>query len=358
MHSFFCRTIIYSGSDAMEALKLYPAERILLVTDRFFSEQGIVEDLKMLLPDSDITVFDNVIPDPPLTLAVEGARICKDLQPNLLIALGGGSPIDCAKAIYLAAGLSVPFIAIPTTSGTGSEMTSFSILTHDGIKHPLLDETIRPTAAILDTRFLKNIPASLIADAGMDLITHCLEALAAKQRTGFTNALAGYALQIAMNLLPKSFQGDFFVRGTIHEAASMAGIAFDQAGLGVCHALAHALGGVFHIPHGRLCAMLLPAVIRYNMPETMEQYVLAARFCGIQSISSQMAVRELIQRLEQTRQRIRLPDNLEQAGVTVKQWNTQKRSILESAYQDPCCRNNPVPVTMEGLEEICRTVAP
>jgi len=356
--TFFCSTKVYSGSDALDVLKLYHAKRVMIVTDRFLSENGMVNSIRDSIPAAEVLVFDKVTPDPTLSLVAKGAACCKEFRPELLIALGGGSPIDCAKAIFLAAELTVPFVVIPTTSGSGSDMTSFSILTHDGTKHPLIDGSLRPTVSILDDRFLNALPQSLIADSGMDLIAHCMEAFVAVDRCGFTDALSGYALQSAMKNLSKSYLGDCSVRKELHEAASMAGLAFDQAGLGVCHALAHTIGGVFHIPHGRLCAMLLPAVMQYNASTVVEQYALAARFCGITCATDYLAMREMIRRFELLRQMMKLPENLKQAGVSQSAWFAAKDEIMIRALQDACCRTNPVPVTLDALERICKAVAP
>jgi alcohol dehydrogenase class IV len=174
--------------------------------------------------------------------------------------------MDCAKAMAYFSGTSVRLIAIPTTSGSGSEVTDFAILTHDGIKHPLVDERLRPDVAIIDRTLVKNLPPALIADGGFDVLTHALEAYTATNAGAVTDALARDAFQTTFRQLIHSFRGDQTARGQVHEAATMAGMAFTQAGLGLCHALAHSLGGVFHIPHGRLNAILLPAVIRYNSP--------------------------------------------------------------------------------------------
>lgn len=358
MQAFHCPTKIYFGEGALGVLSEYHVKRILLVTDPFFVKSGTVADLKAYVPEAEVRVFDKVVPDPSLALAAEGAAVCETFRPDMLLALGGGSAMDCAKGIYAAAGRDLVFVAIPTTSGSGSEVTSYSILTHEGAKHPLVDAELRPSAAILDARFLYQMPRALVADTGMDLLAHAMEAIGSVSRNLFTDALAFQAAETALDKLALSFSGERSARLLVHEAATMAGMAFDQAGLGVCHALAHAIGGVFHIPHGKLCTMLLPAVMTFNAPEAMGQYVKLARRCGLNGATERLLFRGLLQEIERLRKTLRQPGNLSQAGVTKEQWNTNREKLLQNALMDPCCRTNPVQVTRAGLETICKAVEP
>ena len=169
---FYCPTKIYTGVCALDALKTYAAQRVLVVTDRYFSQSGKAAQIGHLVPGAQVEIFDEVEPDPSAELAAKGAALCSRFCPELLIALGGGSPMDCAKGIRLAASEPMTFIAIPTTAGSGSEVTSFSILTHGGVKQVVLDPLLRPDAAILDPGLLDAIPRSLLADTGMDLVAH------------------------------------------------------------------------------------------------------------------------------------------------------------------------------------------
>lgn len=358
MASFHCPTEVFTGPNALEALKRYPAQSVLVVTDTFFSKTGKALEIGRMIPGAQVRIFDKVVPDPPAALAAEGAAVCRTFRPQILIALGGGSPMDCAKAIRLAFGEPLTFIAIPTTSGSGSEVTSFSILTHKGVKHALVDRGLRPDVAILDASLLERLPTALVADTGMDLLAHCMEALVAKDRTGFTDALALHAAKTVLDRLRASFRGDVSVRAEIHEAATMAGMAFDNAGLGVCHALAHAIGGVFHVPHGRLCAMLLPSVMDYNMEQGQSQYASLARLCGMASATERLSVRSLIGAIVRLRRELLLPQDLRQSGVEKAMWEREREKILAAALADPCCKTNPVPVTKEGLEQILKAVGP
>ena len=181
-----------------------------------------------------------------------------------VLLLCGGSATDLAKAMAHFAKTDALFAAVPTTSGPGPEVTDFAILTHGRVKHPLVDERLRPDMAILDSDFLQQLPKGLIAEAGFDVLSHAVESYAATGANAITDALAQSAFAESFAALPASYAGNVEVRLKIHVAATMAGMAFTQAGLGLCHAMAHALGGMFHIPHGRLNAILLPAVIEMN----------------------------------------------------------------------------------------------
>lgn len=358
MGEFYAPIHIYSGPGALERLRHYNGQGVLLVTDHFFMESGVVEKIRALLPESKVTVFDQVTADPPAALAAQGAALCRRHRPGVLVALGGGSPMDCAKAIRLASEMEMSFVAIPTTSGSGAEATSFSILTHDGIKKPLVDPLLRPDAAILEPTLLEAMPKALIADTGMDLLAHCLEAVAATGATAFSDALAHGAARLAFAHLEQSYRGETAVRLFIHEAATMAGMAFDNAGLGVLHALAHSLGGVLHLPHGRLCAMLMPPVLAANAPAARPAYAALARQCGLQAATDALAVRDLTAALCRLRRRLGLPANLREAGVAPETVAAKREEIVAAALADRCCETNPLPVTRAMVEEILKAVVP
>ena len=248
MQSFVCGTRLCFGADAPAALAGLHAERVLLVTDPYFAENGTAARYAAAFPGAQVEIFSDVAPDPPLSLVAQGVARLQALRPDTVLALGGGSAIDCAKGIAALGGLPVRLVAVPTTSGSGSEVTSFAILTQDGVKHPLVDPALRPGLSILDPALLEALPPRLIAESGMDAVSHCVEAAAAREASPVTDALAHSACRTLLRLLPRSFAGETAVRGDVHLAASMAALAFDNAGLGACHALAHALGGRFHVP--------------------------------------------------------------------------------------------------------------
>ena len=266
METFSCKTKIISGKGALEALSGLSIRRFFLVSDPYFVRTGAASRAAALTKAQDICVFDRVEPDPTVTLAAEGTAKLRAFCPDAIGALGGGSAMDLAKTMAYFAGGDARLIAIPTTSGSGSEVTNFSILTHQGVKHPLVDEKLRPDYAILDSDLLRELPPALIADTGFDVLTHAAEAVAAGGAGPVTDALAREAFAVCFRELPASFGGDSSRRLDIHLAATMAGMAFSGAGLGLCHAMAHSLGGLFHVPHGRLNAILLPSVMACNAP--------------------------------------------------------------------------------------------
>ena len=252
--------------------------------------------------------------------------------------------MDCAKAIAYFAKSDAKLAAIPTTSGSGSEVTDFAILTHEQVKHPLVDPRLRPDVAILDSDVLTQLPPSLVADAGFDVLAHALEAYVARDAGTITDAFAREAFCAAYASLPASFAGRTEVRLKIHRAATMAGVAFTQAGLGLCHAMSHALGGRFHVPHGRLNAILLPAVVGCNAHAAGKKYAQLACAAGMGGSAETIGVRNLKNSLIRLRRELELPQTLAQAGVDPRQVWQNTGAIVEAALEDPCCRTNPIPV--------------
>ena len=342
MEHFSCKTEIIAGAGAVSRLAELEAKRLLLVTDPFFQKNGTAQRVAAAAKAEAVEIFDRVSPDPSVELAASGAARVKAFRPDLILALGGGSAMDCAKAMAYFGGGGYRLAAIPTTSGSGSEVTDFAILTHNGVKHPLVDEKLRPNLAILDSDLLQELPAGLIADTGFDVLAHALEACCGKNRSSFTDALARDAFGMAFAALPQSFAGDKSARLPMHKAATMAGLAFTQAGLGLCHALAHALGGAFHVPHGRLNAILLPAVLECNASCAMEAYAKMARTAGFASNADTMAFRAMKNGLIKLRRELGLPETLAQAGVDTRTLRQREQAIVEAALADPCCETNPV----------------
>ena len=342
METFVCKTKLLSGPGATAALKDMAIRRLLLVSDPYFVANGQAEKIAAQAQAAEYRIFGEVIPDPTVELAAKGTALVKEFQPDAVVALGGGSAIDCAKAMLYFSGCQAKFIAIPTTSGSGSEVTDFAVLTHNGVKHPLVDSRIRPQVAILDSDLLQQLPKSLIADAGFDLLCHALEAYVATDAGAVTDALASDAFCCAFAILPASFAGNTEVRQRIHTAAAMAGMAFTQAGLGLCHAMAHALGGTFHIPHGRLNAVLLPAVITCNAHAAGAKYARIARQAGLGGSVDTLGVRNLKNGLIRLRRELQLPETLAQAGVDPRQVWQVSGKIVEATLADPCCKTNPL----------------
>ena len=318
MESFYCKTKIIAGAGAVSAVEEFKAKRVLVVTDPFFYQNGMAEQVAHKTKATHYEIFHQVKPDPSVELAACGTARVKEFSPDLMVALGGGSAMDCAKAMRFFSGLDIPLAAIPTTSGSGSEVTDFAIL--------------------------KELPASLVADGGFDAISHALEALVAKNAGAVTNALATDAFCTVFARLPASYAGDQQARLAVHKAATMAGMAFTQAGLGMCHALSHALGGMFHIPHGRLNAILLPAVIGCNAYTCGDRYAALARTAGLGGSADTIGVRNLKNGLIRLRRQLGMPETLAQAGVAPRKLRGSMDKIVEAALADPCCQTNPAKV--------------
>ena len=355
MKRFFCHTTIVTGP-ATQALAQLKPTRLLLVSDPYFVKTGGAQCLLQGSGAAQTLLFSDISPDPSVELAARGTAALKKFQPDTVVALGGGSAIDCAKAMVFFSGLRIQFVAIPTTSGSGSEVTDFSILTHSGVKHPLVDDSLRPDVAILDDAFLQKLPSSLIADTGFDLISHATEAFAATGAGAVTDALAREAFCRALKDLEESYRGNTAVRLSLHEAACMAGMAFSGAGLGLCHAMSHSLGGLFHTSHGRLNAVLLPAVIEHNAPAAGRKYAVLAQSAGISGSAETLAVKNLKNALIRLRKRLDLPASLKDAGIDLALLQQKKGELIAAVLADPCCATNPVPVTAELIAAVLQEV--
>lgn len=342
METFSCKTKIISGAGAISALAELGSSRLLLVADPYFQKTDLPEQLKKAAKADVMDTFFEVRPDPSVELAAKGTALVQQFQPDAVVALGGGSAMDCAKAMVYFSGKAIPLVAIPTTSGSGSEVTDFAVLTAGGTKHPLVDKALLPEMAILDGNLLSTLPKSLIADAGFDIVAHAVESYVATGAGAISRSLAGEAFAEAYRALPASFGGDTGVRQQIHLAATMAGIAFSQSGLGLCHAMAHALGGLFHVPHGRLNAILLPAVVEANAAAN-HRYACLARAAGLGGTADAMAVRNLKNALTRLRKELQLPQTLAQAGAPVREVRQSEQALVAAALADPCCGTNPVP---------------
>ncbi len=356
MKEFVCRTKIVCGSGSVEALKTLCARRLLLVTDPFFMKNGMAQQVLQQAEAQETEIFQEVTPDPTVELAAKGTAAVKTFQPDVIVALGGGSTMDCAKAMIYFSGSSAKLVAIPTTSGSGSEVTDFAVLTHNKVKHPLVDTRLAPELAILDDKLLQQLPPALVADAGFDVISHALEAYVGKNATAVTDALARDAFCAAFAALPASYAGQTQVRLKVHMAATMAGMAFTQAGLGLCHAMAHTLGGMYHVPHGRLNGILLPEVIGCNAHAVPEKYASLARAAGLGGSADLVAVRNLKNALVRLRGQLHLPGTLAQAGISPGKIWKDRDSIVRSVLEDPCCGTNPMGVedftVRKVLEEV------
>ena len=361
METFRLKTAVSFGTGALAALEELSGQRVMVVTDNFLAGSGLLEKVMARLSGCAVETFTGVEPDPPLEVVARGARALADFGPQAVVAFGGGSALDCAKAMVeygkkLGAPAETALWAVPTTAGTGSEVTSFAVLTDSkkGVKYPLVSEDLLPCRAVLDPVLLAGVPAGVTADTGMDVLTHAAEAYVAKGANVYTDALAEKAFVLAWRSLPAAFAGDQGARGEMLLASNLAGLAFNGAGLGLCHSMAHALGGKFHVPHGRLNAMLLPHVIRFNAGDSgaAGRYAGLARLCGLTPTARGLAfaVQRLCISLGQ-------PDRLTACGVEPGQVRTCGDEVAAAALADPCAPSNPRSATAQDVRAILRELA-
>lgn len=355
METFSCTTKIISGHGAIRELKQLNSKRLLVVAAPFFKETDIPRRIQTAAGADSVAFFYEVKGEPSVELAAEGTALVQKFAPDTVVALGGGSVMDCAKAMIYFSGKPIPLVAIPTTSGSGSEVTDFSVLSHNGSKHPLVDKALLPAMAILDGDLLRTLSKSIIADAGYDVVAHALESYVATGAGAMSKALARDAFITALQKLPASYRGDTNVRQDIHLAATMAGVAFSQSGLGLCHAISHILGGRFHIAHGKLNAILLPAVVEHNTA-AYSKYAELARSAGLGGTADTIAVRNLRNALLRLRKELQQPQTLAQAGISPREVAEQTPAIVKAALEDPCCKTNPVPPTESLVRQILSQV--
>ena len=357
MQEFYCKTKIISGANALDWLDTRQCKTVLVVADPYFAENGWAEKIAGRIKAEKREIYSKIKPDPTVELAAEGTALMRQVQPDILIALGGGSAMDTAKAMVYFAGEGVTFIAVPTTSGSGSEVTDFSILTHGSVKHPLIDRRMQPDVAIIAEELVEKLPPALVADGGFDVLSHALESFVATGADAMTQALAGSAFTTAFSNLTASYRGDTRVRGKLHLASTMAGMAFSQSGLGLCHALAHSLGGVFHIPHGRLNAILLPEVIACNAVSAGAEYAKIARMAGLGGSAEAIGIRNLRNGLIRLRKELCLPATLQEVGINRQKLWHHSEKIVEAALKDPCMDTNPAHCEAFRLRRILEAVS-
>ena len=301
---------LYHGKGSLEELKNLKGTRAFVVTGGGSMKRfGFLQRVENALKEAgmEVHIFEGVEPDPSVTTVMRGAEEMRQFQPDWIVAIGGGSPIDAAKAMWAFyeypdttfEALCIPFnfptlrqkarfCAIPSTSGTATEVTAFSVITDydKGIKYPLADFNITPDVAIVDPELAEKMPPKLTAHTGMDAMTHAIEAYVSTVHCDYTDPLALHAIQMVHNDLKKSYEGDMDARDRMHNAQCLAGMAFSNALLGIVHSMAHKTGAVFeggHIIHGAANAMYLPKVIQYNAknPEAAQRYAYIARFMGL-----------------------------------------------------------------------------
>lgn len=360
MKKFKINTKICFCQNSLEQLKELKGKNILVICDSFIANSVIMERVKRILSDTNIEIFDSIVPDPPVEVVAMGIEKMKEKNVDTIIALGGGSSIDGAKAIkeyYLQMNgrKNIEFYAIPTTSGTGSEVTKYAIITDKkaGIKYPLISESLLPDVAILDVELLKNIPLGLTIDTAMDALTHAIEAIVSKGANYYTDAFAEKAISLIWkglaNIKNKDISGE--IREKLHIGANMAGIAFNEAGLGLNHGIAHVLGGKYHIPHGRINAILLPHIIKFNSKNegVMKKYSEIAKRLGILSTTYYIGCSNLVKEIEKIILKFEIPKKIK---IDKKLTDDEYEKLIDNIYADVCTNSNPVEISRKDLKSI------
>ena len=365
MKSFDIKTKIYFGDQALDRLAEIPYQKVLVVTDPFIAQGELIDLVTEPLKkgNKQFEIFKDVVPDPPIEKISEGVKKMLDYRPDAIVAVGGGSAIDSSKSIrefalrvdhYAEVGL----IAIPTTSGTGSEVTSFAVVTDpaEKVKYPLVSYSMMPDEAILDAELVKSVPPSVTADTGMDVFTHALEACVSINRSDFSNALAEKAIEICGVFLLRAFLdgSDMHARQKMHSASCLAGLAFNTASLGLNHGMAHQLGATFHIPHGRANAMLLPHIIEFNSDinkhsksrkeylPAVKRYSTVAQILGLSSYNKIMTVRSLVNWVQFMLKEMDIPLSISQMGtISEEEYFGAIDRMADAALADACTATNP-----------------
>ncbi|QLL69157.1 1-propanol dehydrogenase PduQ [Lactobacillus sp. 3B(2020)] len=371
MEEYSLPTRIYSGEDSLTKLEDIKNSRIMLVCDAFLPNSDTLKKIKGHIDSSNkCETFADVVPDPPLDKIMVGVQKFMEFMPTIMIGIGGGSALDTGKGIRffgekMAKYKIEKYIAIPTTSGTGSEVTQHAVISDpkNHKKIPLMEDYLRPDCALLDPRLVMTAPKSVTAYSGMDVLTHALESLVAKDANVFTDALAEKVVDVITNNLVECYRhGDNLdARKIVHEASNIAGVAFSNAGLGICHSIAHQVGANFHVPHGLANTMLLPYVIEYNSSncaDALHKYAIAAKKAGIAtpSISDRLAVKRLIAKIREMNRQMNCPMSLQAFGVDPKEAVTLTDTIVENAKKDGTFPGNPVTPSDEDLAKVYQAI--
>lgn len=386
---------VYFGPGSLASLERLGGTRAFVVTDKMMVQLGYAEKAVRHLARQGMQteVFDGVEPDPSVETVQAGAEAMRRFGPDLIVALGGGSPMDAAKGMWLlyeqpgatfeslkaafsdisrrAFQYPVParkatFVAVPTTSGSGSEVTAFAVVTDKArdIKYPLADFELLPDVAILDPELVMSLPRSVTADTGIDVLTHALEAFVSPLASDYTDALAIRAIELVFRYLPAAYAGggDREAREKMHNASALAGLAFTNALLGINHSLAHVLGARFHIPHGRANGILLPHVIAYNAGgggapnpyRAAGRYAEIAHYLRLTATCAPEGVTSLMQAVRELMQKVELPLTVASCGVQREPFMAAVPGMAAAAMADPCTGTNPRRPAAGELEAIYR----
>jgi alcohol dehydrogenase class IV len=376
MNRFTLPRDLYFGKGSMDVLKKLKGTRAAIVVGggsmkRFGFLDIVVSNLKEA--GMETLIIDGVEPDPSVETVMKGAKKMQTFKPDWIVSIGGGSPIDAAKAMWvfyehpsakfedIAKPFNIPelrnkarFVAIPSTSGTATEVTAFSVITdyNVGIKYPLADFEITPDIAILDPSIAYKMPQKLTAYTGMDALTHATEALTASLASDFSDPLALKAIKMIKENLINSYNGDEEARDAMHIAQCLAGMAFSNALLGISHSMAHKTGAIFHIPHGCSNAIYLPYVVQYNRTVSEKKYAEIARYIGLSGDNDKELCDAYIEFIRDFSKQLGIPSNLKAYGIREDDFKSNLHLISENAEKDACTGSNPRETKAADFEKI------
>lgn len=384
---------LYHGAGSLETLKTLTGKKaIVVVGGGSMKRFGFLDKAVAYLKEAgmEVQLFEGVEPDPSVETVMKGAEAMRAFEPDWIVAMGGGSPIDAAKAMWvfyeypdttfeeIITPFSFPtlrtkakFCAIPSTSGTATEVTAFSVITdyHKGIKYPLADFNITPDVAIVDPELAETMPKKLVAHTGMDAMTHAIEAYVSTLHCNYTDPLALHAIKMIHNNLKKSYNGDMDARAAMHDAQCLAGMAFSNALLGIVHSMAHKTGAAYtgdHIIHGCANAMYLPKVIKYNSKnaEAAERYAEIASFIGLSGATTEGKVDALIAELRSMNDQLDIPQGIKNYGksgvkadvsvIDEKEFLEKLPEVAKNAIADACTGSNPRQPSQEEMEKLLK----
>ncbi len=372
---------IYHGKGCLAELKnLKGKKAVLVVGGGSMKRQGFLDKAVNYLKEAgmEVQLIEGVEPDPSVETVMRGAKVMQEFEPDWIVSMGGGSPIDAAKAMWAFyeypeikfEDLIVPFgfpelrqkakfAAIPTTSGTATEVTAFSVITDyaTGIKYPLADFNITPDVAIVDPELVKALPVKQVAYTGMDALTHAIEAYVSTLHCPFTDPLALQAIEMVLDYLPASYAENQDAREQMHYAQCLAGMSFSNALLGIVHSMAHKTGAAFstgHIPHGCANAIYLPYVIKYNAKnkEAATRYAEIARRMGLPGTSEKALINSLCEKIDAFNVQLNIPKTLKEFGIQEDEFKEKVSKIAELAVGDACTGSNPREIDPAAMEKL------
>lgn len=370
---------VYYGAGAIDELKVLKGyHKAFVVTGtKFMIENKSLEKLTGILEGNgmEVKVFDKVDSNPRISTVYRGAEMMREYEPDVIVALGGGSPVDAAKAMWIfyenpelkfddvKTPYSLPvlrkkaiFVAVGTTSGTGTEVTSFSVITDDEtkIKYPIADFEITPDIAIVDTDIPQSMPKELTADSGMDSLTHSIEAYVATAHTDLTDCLAIKSAQMVYENLVDSYNGSEEAKRIVHVGQDLAGMSFSNALLGIVHSLAHKVGVTYELTHGRCNAIMLPYVTAYNSVEVPERVADIAKALGLSGVTNKQLCNNLVEAIKELNKKLNIPLSYKEAGVDEKLFLDTLDTLAEAACGDPCTLFNPRKTDLENMKKVMK----